>query len=191
MSNTQPDSNTEMTSKEYFRIKNELVDLGYGEEIAWQSNLKECDNNYDFAIEAVWVILNSGMKEQIARQISNRIYAAIKRGDDISTAFRHKGKVAAIKHVLEHSHTLFADYLIAENKIEFLQRIPFIGKITCYHLAKNLGHDCVKPDRHLVRVAEKYNTTPDALCEQISKVTGDRKCVIDIVIWRACNLKII
>lgn len=42
-----------------------------------------------------------------------------------------------------------------------------------------------------LRVAEKYGTTPDSLCESISKKTGEKKSVIDIVIWRACNLKLL
>ncbi len=180
-----------MSKREFFEIVDKLLELGYGEEIGWQRDLKECESNIQFAKEAIWVILNSGMKEQIARKISDRIYEALDSGRDISEVFGHKGKVSAIKYVLASSGKLFAEYVEAKDKIDYLQTIPFIGKITCYHLAKNLGHDCVKPDRHLVRVASKYKQTPDEFCEELSKATGERKCVIDIIIWRACNLKIL
>lgn len=180
-----------MTEKEFKLIWANVAAAGYWEEISWQQNLKPCDNGQTFLMETCWVILNSGMKEQIARKIWERIQEAWDLGIDISNVFKHKGKVAAIKLVKLTYHKLFENYLLSENKIEYLQAIPFIGKITCYHLAKNLGHDCVKPDRHLVRIAERYQTTPDALCEQLSKDTGEKKCVIDIILWRACNLKLL
>ena len=36
-----------------------------------------------------------------------------------------------------------------------------------FHLARNLGLDFAKPDRHLQRIAQSYNTTPQELCEHI------------------------
>lgn len=180
-----------MEAKQYMDIKQWLINEGYDGEIDWQTNLQPCKSAYDFHGETCWVILNSGMKEQIARQIWNKIKDAWASGIDIAEVFKHKGKVAAIKLVTETYEKLFENYQNAGNKIEYLKTIPFIGKITCYHLAKNLGHDCVKPDRHLVRIANDYNMTPDQLCEKISKETGDKKCVVDIVLWRAANLKAI
>lgn len=177
-----------MTKETFFELSNKLLDAGYSEEIGWQRDLKPCSNALDFACEAVWVIINSGMKEQIARKIWERIQDVWQKGGETSTAFKHKGKVKAIDFVWNHKTLLFDNYQKAENKIEYLKSIPFIGNITCFHLAKNLGHDCVKPDRHLVRVANSYNTTPDELCEMLSKETGEKKCVIDIILWRSCNL---
>lgn len=164
---------------------------GYAEEIEWQRNLKPVECSYVFLEETCWVILNSGMKEQIARKIWNRIQEAWQNGVDIAEVFKHKGKVPAIKYVANNFGKLFEEYVLSENKIDFLKTIPFIGNITCYHLAKNLGHDCVKPDRHLERLAKEHDTTPDKLCEAISRFTEEKKCVVDIVLWRACNLKLI
>lgn len=177
--------------KDFEALMASLISRGYGEEISWQRDLKECETSSEFANEAIWVILNSGMKEQIARKIYNKISDAISANVDISTVFGHAGKVAAIKHILANHANIFTNYCLSEDKIAYLQTIPFIGKITCYHLAKNLGHDCVKPDRHLVRIAGQYNLTPVELCEKISVVTGEKKCVVDIIIWRACNLNIL
>jgi len=177
-----------MNEIEFNDIRMKVVEAGYEEEIIWQQQLKECETVADFFMETCWVILNSGMREQICRVIWNRIQEAWDNGIDISNVFNHKGKVAAIKHVKKNKERLFSEYQKAENKIDYLLTIPFIGKITCWHLAKNLGQDCVKPDRHLVRVSEVYNTTPDALCERISSMTGEKKSVVDIIIWRACNL---
>lgn len=180
-----------MTAEKYWETHAAVLLAGYADEITWQRELTECNNHVDFLHETCWVILNSGMREQVARVIWDRIKQAWNNKIDISEAFKHKGKVAAMKFVRDNCRGLFDGYLVAENKIEYLQTIPFIGKITCYHLAKNLGHDCVKPDRHLVRLANYENTTPVEMCEQLSKSTGEKKSVIDIVLWRACNLKIL
>lgn len=180
-----------MKAEKFKALITQLEEMGYANEIKWQRELQPCKDSVTFFGETCWVILNSGMKEQIARKIWERIQDAWAQGEDISKVFRHEGKVAALKLVKEKHASLFKMYLSAEDKIKFLQTIPYIGTITCYHLAKNLGHDCVKPDRHLVRIAEQYNTTPDELCEALSKETGEKKCVVDIVIWRACNLKLL
>lgn len=168
-----------------------VTDAGYGAEIEWARNIKECPNWVHFAEETIWVILNSGMKEQIARIIQKRIFEALHDGRDISTAFGHKGKVAAIKYVIENGDVLFRSWNVTEQPIEFLQTIPFIGKITAWHLAKNLGYDCVKPDRHLIRVAAEHNMSPNELCKWIADENGERLATVDTVIWRACNLGIL
>lgn len=167
-----------------------LIEDGYGKEIDWQRSIKPVESLQVFCDEATWVILNSGMKEQIARQIWNRIKMAWAEGKTTGSAFGHKGKVAAIDYIYANGLRLMKEYKAADNKIEYLQTIPFIGKITCWHLAKNYGEDVVKPDRHLVRIANYYKTTPDDLCEKLSKETGEKKCVIDIILWRGANLGI-
>jgi hypothetical protein len=176
----------------YFNLKNKLIELGYGEEIDWQTNVGECSNSWDFRDEAIWVILNSGMKEQIARQIWKRIQDARETGRDISEVFGHTGKVGAIKYITANCGKLFSDYVDASDKIAFLKTIPFIGGITCYHLAKNLGHDVVKPDRHLVRIAREHGfENCNVMCDELSRHTGDKVSVIDIVLWRSANLGLI
>lgn len=180
-----------MERNKFDEIVDKLLEMGYGDEIEWQRELKPCSDSHTFLMETCWVILNSGMKEQIARKIWNRIQDAWENNVDISEVFRHKGKVAAIKQVKERHDQIFNAYTLADDKITFLQTIPFIGNITKYHLAKNLGLDCVKPDRHLVRVADQYGMTPDSICQYLSKMTGEKVSVIDIIIWRACNLKIL
>jgi len=180
-----------MKLSEFLKLMGQVIEQGYGDEIEWQEGLMPCDNSFSFRDETIWVILNSGMKEQIARMISDRIKKAIGEYRDISEAFNHKGKVAAIKLVMQKHGELFTEYRKSENKIEFLQTIPYIGKITCWHLAKNLGEDCVKPDRHLVRIGEMYGMTPDGLCKKLSEESGFKKCTVDIILWRSANLKLI
>lgn len=69
--------------------------------------------------------------------------------------------------------------------LEYLESFPFIGKVTRYHLARNVGFDVVKPDRHLVRLAQAYDCdSPDTLVSVISEQTGERKGFIDYILWQ-------
>lgn len=184
-----------MTVNKYLNIKEKLIELGYSNEIDYISFLKPCDNAEDFFVSYLWVVINSGMKEQIARKIYERIVKAIGDKIPIGNVFKHKGKIKAIKSGMENYKIWFLKYSERTNfnkQLEYLEKLPFIGKITKYHLLRNFGNlDFCKPDRHLMRIASQSNTTPQKLCEKLSEKTGDKIGVIDVIIWRACNLGII
>jgi len=74
---------------------------------------------------------------------------------------------------------------ILEDPVLALRCLPYIGEITSYHLAKNLGADVAKPDRHLVRFAASQGFSDvHTLCSAISQVSGDPLRVVDVVLWR-------
>lgn len=175
----------------YLQLKLDLISKGYGNEIDWIANIQPCVNAHAFSCEAVWVILNSGMKEQIARQIWQRIQKAWGDGKPTASAFGHKGKVDAINYIRGNKDEIFNKYQkikTVPEQLEFLQELPFIGGITKYHLAKNLGIDCCKPDRHLVRLAMQHKMIAEEYCEMISRETGDKVSMVDMVLWRSANL---
>lgn len=172
----------------FLKLKSTLQHNGYSEEISWANSIKCCDNPDDFFHEFMWVVLSSGMKNQVARLIEGRIFAAWGAGSPTSTAFRHVGKVKAIDYVKENRVGVFTQYICADDKLEYLKSLPWIGDITKYHLAKNLGADVVKPDRHLVRIAREYGVSCFELCRRLAELTGMRVAAIDQVLWRAGNL---
>lgn len=178
-----------MTTKMYLSLKRRVVDLGYSDMIEWSEGLKPVSDVETFWSEFAWVVLNSGMKEQIARQIWGRVRPAVENGASAGSVFGHKGKAAAIDHVYANREQLLAEYLKAPDKLEYLRSLPWIGGITSYHLAKNYGHDCAKPDRHLVRIAGKEGT--HALCARLARASGDRIATVDVVLWRAANLGLV
>lgn len=180
-----------MKATEYFDLYEKLIESGYQDEIDWSFDLKPCTNSADFFSHYVFVVCNSGMKAQIARVIYQMIMQAIADRRDISKVFGHKLKVKAIKEVLGNQSKYFGLYLKAENKIEFLETLPHIGPITKYHLAKDLGVETIKPDRHLVRIANNHDTDPFELCERLAKETGHRLLTVDLVLWRSANLGLI
>lgn len=106
--------------------------------------------------------------------------------------FNHPAKIRAIGNVCERvAACTFPQILkqIEAQGIDFLQTFDFIGPITRFHLAKNIGLDVVKPDRHLLRMAAAAGFShPDELCRRIAKITGDMISVIDLVLWRYATL---
>jgi hypothetical protein len=168
----------------YLDLIEKVKQAGYQKELDWAWSIKECDNEKDFALEAAWVILCSGFKEQAARPLMDRLIA----GECVMDVVKHQLKAEAICRICTNKSIIFIAYQEYKNKLDYLETLPHIGKITKYHLAKNLGFDCVKPDRHLVRIANFYNTTPLNMCNKIKEITGHKLAYIDSVIWRAANL---
>lgn len=183
---------TQMTPERYQELRSEVISAGYGDEIKWAQTVKAPDNADDFAGEVIWVILCSGMKEQVARLIQERVWNAIRAGKTVKgNVLGKSGKADAIDRIWRDREKIFGTFKMANDKIGFCASLPWIGDITKYHLAKSLGVDCAKPDVHLERIAKFYKTTTAALCGGLAASTGDRIATVDLVIWRACNLGII
>jgi hypothetical protein len=159
---------------------------GFGDDVTWAENLGPPADAEDFALETIYVICNSGMKNTVARGIYERVRAALYAGTPVAEVFGHNGKAAAIETIWRNRDRLLADYLAANDKLAFCGELPWIGNITKYHLAKNFGADVAKPDVHLQRLADREGTTAQALCERLAKATGYRVATIDTVLWRAC-----
>jgi hypothetical protein len=176
----------------YQRVRRAVIDAGHKHEIDWAETVKPPETAEQFAREVIWVILCSGMKEQVARLIQDRVWAAINAGRPVKgNVLGASGKAAAVDSIWQNRAAMFAAFTAANDKVEFCQSIPWIGPITKWHAAKNLGVDCAKPDIHLERVAAFYETTPAELCAALWAASGDRIATVDLVIWRACNLGII
>lgn len=176
------------TVEEYIEIRDRLAAFGYADEYEWCQNVKEPQTPDDFFCEYAWVVLNSGMKNQVAERIWKKVYAALLKDEPVASVFGHPGKGAAIQAVWDDRWGYFARYREADDKIEHLGALPWIGPITKWHLAKNFGVDCAKPDRHLVRIAEIVGETVDGLCARLAAGSGDRIATVDLILWRAANL---
>lgn len=182
-----PDDPFNFFYKAYIYLSNH----SYADEIRWAETLPPLEQQTPdtFLQEYVWVVLNAGMREQVARGIYDRFTVACD-----PAVIRHPGKRAAVERGLAHKGEWFAALLAAEDKLAFLESLPWIGPVTKYHLARNLGIDVVKPDRHLVRLAAQFGfASPDAMCRAIQPETGLpglelRLGTIDLVLWRYCNL---
>jgi hypothetical protein len=156
------------------------------DDIAWAATCQPPKDEEKFALEVIFVICNSGMKNTVARGIFERVRNAIFMGDSASSVFGHKGKAAAIDLIWRHQATLFFDYCMACDKLAFLESLPWIGRITKYHLAKNFGMQVAKPDVHLQRIADREGCTAQEMCERLARESGLSVIAVDTLLWRAC-----
>ncbi len=191
-----------LTAREY------VVDAGFGSEIDWQDTREfRRLGESDFLREAAWVVLSAAMADSVVRRVFHQVSEAFlgwRSAADISdqreccvararTVFRNERKLRAIARIAESVAASGFDTF--KNQLEtggpaMLQTLDFIGPVTCFHLAKNIGMDVVKPDRHLMRAATAARVNdPGELCYAIAGVTGDRLATIDLVFWRYGTLR--
>jgi len=191
----------------YCLAKLAIVEAGFEHEISWQEHrrLDEVDERL-FLREAAWVVLSSGMRESVIRGVFPAVEAAFGHWNSArwivehqsecraraTEAFRHAGKVDAL---VEISLTVASRGVVSmlddlrQRGPDALRTLPYMGPATSKHLAKNLGVDTAKPDRHLVRVAEATGyASPASLCEQLARMVGDTMAVVDLVIWRFATI---
>jgi len=191
----------------YLLAKSVVVGEGFGHEVSWQDGMRFAEvTETVFLREAAWVVLSSGMRETVIRNKFKSFSAAFQNwssAEDIRenanryrrNAFRvfgHAKKIDAIVQIAREVDLVGFDRFknkILEEGVPFLQSLPYIGPATSYHLAKNLGLDVVKPDRHLVRISALMGyDNPADFCETISTSVGDRVSVVDVVVWRYATL---
>lgn len=204
---TYKDYSLEQIGNIYMNVKLFVINCGYVDEIDWQEELEfeNVDERW-FLKEIAWVILSSGMRESVIRNkfhyISKAFYdwtsserIIINRDECYINAlsyFNNKQKINAIITVTEYLYNYGFETVkstIGREGVKFLMEFPFIGPATSYHLAKNIGIDVAKPDRHLKRIADKFGFSEvNALCSEIAKVTGEKVSVIDLVLWRFATL---
>jgi len=175
-----------LTVEQFRQLEFVLLNSGYRDIVQWTEGLRPPRNAKEFALEAIYVICNSGMRFSVANTIYWKCVRALRRNRSATTVFSHPGKAPAIDFIWKNRRVLFAGYKIADNKVAYCAALPWIGPVTKFHLAKNLGLDFAKPDVHLVRLAAAERTTVIELCDRLAGQTGYRVTTIDSVLWRAC-----
>jgi hypothetical protein len=103
-------------------------------------------------------------------------------------SFRNWPKLTALVNVARHVRTIGFDALrsrIIIDPFTELQQLPYIGPVTVLHLAKNLGLNVPKPDRHLQRIAAGLGfMSTEHFCGEVARITGERTSVVDLIVWR-------
>ena len=195
-------------TEHYLTARETLFSLGFADEVEWQESLDLTRlSEREFLKQAAWVILCSGFREAVVRELFPRISCAffdwaaaeniVRRRRTCERnalrVFDYPKKIKAIaslsERVADEGFTTIRAK-IASYGVDFLQTFQFIGPVTSYHLAKNIGLDLVKPDRHLTRLAQAAGfDSPQDLCRAIADLTGDKLAVIDIVFWRYATIR--
>jgi hypothetical protein len=191
----------------YFFAKNYVIKKGFADEIDWQETLAFTHlTGSKFLEQYAWVVLASGMNDRVVRKVFPRIRRILdnfnynnlliddkkRLHNQCLAVLNHPGKIKAIIETLFYlkNITFKSIKLRIENEgINFIRLLPYMGKATSYHLAKNIGLDVAKPDRHLIRITA-LTSYPDVhtLCHVLSSAIAEKVSLIDLVLWRYATL---
>lgn len=193
----------------YNSAKGIVLNAGYKTEIEWQASLDfDLITEADFLREHAWVALSAGMHESVIRRCFGRVSLCFydwRSAQNIveqenkcrRLALRYFNNHRKIDGIIQTAHIIasygFASYKedLRRNPLHVLQSLPFVGPVTRYHLAKNIGLPFAKPDRHLVRLATSVGYSDvQQFCKDISEQVGDSIPVVDIVLWRFANITV-
>jgi hypothetical protein len=191
----------------YFFAKNYIINKGYGTEIDWQDEIKfEELTEQRFLQEFCWVVIASGLNDQVVRKLFpliksilfdfNSAYSIYNNSDEcyenILKVFNHPGKAKAMlyaaNYVFGHSFSHVKSNL-SSSGVNYIKTFPYMGEATSFHLAKNIGLNVAKPDRHLVRMSSALGfESVNILCSEISNLIEENISLIDLVLWRYATL---
>lgn len=162
-----------------------------------------------FFREVAWVIHATGFSAKAVGKFFERLMIAY--GNFIDLAQEDKNVVVErVRKVVNNPPKIIAVHQIAKDLLgglvtvgweeykqqnlsspNLLKKLPYIGNITCFHLARNIGLlEFVKPDLHLVRLAKHWNYRDcTSMCQDIQKhheQINDEKLplgIIDLILW--------
>lgn len=149
----------------------------------------------EFAYHCMYVILAGGFSQKTAKKIHQTIIDLIKihgaSFDILIKTFNNKNKINAICTIWENRHNFCNEYYTQKSltdKLNYLQKLPHIGKITANHLARNLGEDVVKYDIWIQRLGCTFVNNPK-LSEKINNgnLCTDIKTACDNMFIHLCN----
>jgi hypothetical protein len=173
-------------------------------EIEWQRGRRFLEFDESALLrESAWVILCSGFREATIRKVFDHISLSFCDWESSQSivdsaaacrmtalgSFNNKRKIDAILEIARRINTEGFDVTrdrIQSQPIVELQKFPYIGPITAWHLAKNLGLQIAKPDRHLLKLSNSlgYGEDVHKLCASISQASGELVSVVDLILWR-------
>ena len=198
----------EKTLRLFDYAKRLVLEYDYKDQIKWLVNLLEHQiykeiTMPNFFREYVWVVFTTGFKADIIRKHWPKIT------DTLSDFNINEVRKMSAEWLLENlpiknkakcnaiykTSTLLNDEWLESIKNadnwklikDTLIKLPFIGKVTVWHLMRNIGVDCFKPDRHIERLSSLLNIQPKILFEIIIHSKHEKYVgVADYILWRAC-----
>ena len=166
---------------------------------ALETNIENV-SKWKFFVEYVFAVLVAGFKVATINQRWNRIrdalwgfnFVKIYMNSDLARkrllrAFGNKRKAdAIIKGAIRITDLDWDDFKKEIVKdINVLDDLPGIGPVSVYQIARNLGYDTIKPDRHIKRVADYFGLNPFEMCKTIAEATHQPAHYVDTVFWVA------
>ena len=189
---------------EYFKKAIEFGNKFYSDEIKRISSVKlESVTEEFFFREVIWVIHATGFSAKAVGSFMPKLLEAYGNWDvcgkdsfdlvmeRVKLVCNNPQKAKAVhsiskRMISELSSMSWDDWKTLNiSDIDKLEKLPYIGKITRYHLGRNIGLlDCVKPDLHLVRMAEYWGFSDcESMCKSMRTDDTMPLGIVDLILW--------
>lgn len=201
-------------ARAYFRKAHEFTRTFYGAEmdsiqsVQWE----KVDDDFFFQ-EYVWVVHATGFSAKAVGRFMPNLVKAYGRWDKLGSKKDFAAVMDRVRTVCNNPQKAKAVHSTAQLMVkelispggktwaefrkerlsspEEIAKLPYVGKITCFHLARNIGLlECVKPDLHLVRMAEHWGYKDcAAMCEDMRKGGFEHVPlgIVDLCVWYAAS----
>ena len=160
------------------------------DEVEWARSLDLAKTTpEEFLEHYARAVLSAGLREQGVNTILERVFENGVHPDVV----KHRKKREAIDqariHFIEWFNQLKSE-AGTSSQLTYLGTLPGIGPTTRFHLAQNIGIDVAKPDRHLLRLSNRFGYDSDVqrMCQYLASENRERVTTIDKVLWRCCNM---
>ncbi|MFZ0245594.1 hypothetical protein [Candidatus Binatus sp.] len=180
---------------EYVRIRETVAQTEEGRElIKWAETIERPKDADDLALRLAGTVITSGFGSH--SRVYERVAEAFRAGTPIYQAFPNKKKARAIERIRSDRDVLFERFKRVHTERQasaWCDGIPYVqGPAIRYQAMRDLGAaDVAKPDRHMLRIAERACESVAKLCARLAKLTGDRIGTVDAVLWYAASVGII
>lgn len=193
----------------YFSKAWEFANRFYGGEMKSIAATKFDDVSPEFFFrEYVWVVHATGFSAKAVGRFMGRLLDAY--GDwrvlsqepldqlmeKLKTICNNPQKADAVRKTaflmwmdMDQGGVLWGDFKQARlSSPALLQDLPYVGPVTCFHLARNIGLlESVKPDLHLQRLASLWGfKTCEDMCRAI-RPEGVPLGLVDLAMWYAAS----
>jgi hypothetical protein len=186
------------TKDDYIRIREAVVATDEGRElIEWAETVERPKDADDLAMRLIGAVITSGFGSRQGKIVFRKVVEALRTGQPVyESALPHTMKAPAIEQIWGSRQALFDDFCIAQTEEQlsvWCDGIPYVrGPAISRQVMRDLGAvDVAKPDRLLLRIAERAGDTVAGLCERLAKQSGDRVGTVDAVLWFAASRGII
>ena len=156
----------------------------------------------DFLEKYCWVVFASGFRNKIVKAKFPAITVVFKNFDldaladlepikedalPIQNKLKADNFLKGCKMISREGFDGFKSRLRAGG-MDVLKELPWIGDVTKYHLAMNIGlQDTAKPDVWLKSCAEACSTIVDELVVYLADEYDMEKRMVDFVLWDYCQ----
>lgn len=196
-------------AKLFFKAAMDYMVENYEDELDWARKLsyKTLKNitSTEFLWQYCWVVYGSGFKVSVIEGKFDNIEKAFMDFDiekiskmksikSVLRVFNNERKansfLKGVKLIHKERFSKFKERIQKEG-MTALEELPGIGAITKKLLARNIGlADVAKDDVHLQKLVKYLNATDEKeLTDYLSGEFGEKKGVVDAILWRFCEQK--